>query len=135
MLAAVLMLTAAAVPAFASDHQNSAFEFQFNWAKNSDATGGRSKTDSTPVYVKTTWIPANGYQVFVDGYSSSGGWVDNTVRTAYIQDTGEGIIRSYVHENGYKTARLRGYKAFANTYASGVWSPDSVGSYSNVYNN
>lgn len=127
LAAAVLMIASVAIPANASS-KDRVFEFKFDLAHSTWNTNGYSKDNNTSSYVKTNWIPAGGYQVYVDGYNGSS-YVDCTVRTAYIQNTGEGLVDNMVYESGYRTARLGGQKAFANTYASGVWSPDSVGNY------
>lgn len=133
-LAAVLALSGvlfagSLVPASAAGNiDDTAFEFKFAWWNTTGNTEGRAKNDNTSSYVNCTWIPGGGFRVYVDGYGSNG-YVDCTVREAYIPDTGEYQVLNLVYERGYRTARLGGTKSFGNTYASGVWSPDSVGSY------
>lgn len=69
------------------------------------------------------------------GYDSNAGeWVDCTDKTTrgqpHLKTTNNpGLISQWVYEDGYRTARLGGYKWGSNRSATGLWSPDSAGSY------
>lgn len=93
------------------------------------------KTDTSGTYIIANTICNGGFDVYVDGHDSSAGeWVDCTDKTTrgqpHLKTTNNpGLISQWVYENGYRTARLGGYKWGSNRSATGLWSPDSAGSY------
>lgn len=138
--AAIMMVSAMALPASAAEiqpmnnHDDTSFAFSFNNLGRSNTTG-RAKQDDTGTYINAYTMCNGGFDVYVDGYNTNtGNWVDCTdkatrgqphLRTTY----NPGLISQWVYENGYRTARLGGYKLFASQSVTGVWSPDSQGSY------
>ena len=127
---AVMAITSLAVPVNAANTSDTAFNFDFSGWWYTSNTEGREKHNDSSVYVNCTQCPAGGFQVYVDGSNSrSGGWTDRTIRTAFIKQKGEYLIRNYVYENDERYARLGACKWGANVNAKGWWSPDSVGSY------
>lgn len=116
------------------NHLDTTFEFKFDiWGKaNSE---GRAKQDTSGTYIVAYSMCHGGMDVFVDGLDTrTGQWVDCTDKTTYGQPrlskvNSPALISQWVYERGYRTARLGGYKPWANQSVSGVWSPDSVGSY------
>lgn len=72
-------------------------------------------------------------KIFSNGYVN-GSWGDYTQRPAVVPGVGEYLIYNTIYEsNGYERtyARLGGFRAGGGT-ASGLWSPDSVGSYPHI---
>lgn len=117
-----------------NNHDDTAFSFAFSdWGRSN--TTGRSKTDTSGTYIIANTICNGGFDVYVDGYDSSAGeWVDCTDKTTrgqpHLKTTNNpGLISQWVYEDGYRTARLGGYKWGSNRSATGLWSPDSAGSY------
>ena len=73
------------------------------------------------------------YNIYTNGYVN-GSWGDYTQRPAVVPGVGEYLIYNTIYEsNGYERtyARLGGFRAGGGT-ASGLWSPDSVGSYPHI---
>lgn len=140
-LAAVVMAfscmavsASAAETATCNNHDDTAFSFAFSdWGRSN--TTGRSKTDTSGTYIIANTICNGGFDVYVDGYDSNAGeWVDCTDKTTrgqpHLKTTNNpGLISQWVYEDGYRTARLGGYKWGSNRSATGLWSPDSAGSY------
>ena len=124
-----VLVSVCALPTGAANISDTPFEFKFTWTNTTENTELRSKQDDSSSYINCTWSPANGWQVFVDGWSFDRGFVNCTIRRAFVPEPGEYQIQNLVYENGFDSARLGGYKTYATTYASVVWSPDSVGSY------
>lgn len=100
--------------------------FYFNLSSyTTSATEYRAKQDasSTYVYAKSLTNPC---QLFVNGTGNNN---CTTNDRAYLNRTGEFQIYQQVWERGYRTANLAGWRSGYGTIASGVWSPDSWGSY------
>lgn len=129
----VLMVSVFALPASAKNNEDVPFIFNFSWTQSTGNTVEGKKEDDSGTYIKASQIPKDGFQVFVDGKRSDGTWIDCTsyaYGTAFLTVTGAGrLVRQFVYENGYRYARLGGYKTGADKGATGVWSPDSLGSY------
>lgn len=130
----VAVSASAAETATCNNHDDTAFSFAFSdWGRSN--TTGRSKTDTSGTYIIANTICNGGFDVYVDGYDSSAGeWVDCTDKTTrgqpHLKTTNNpGLISQWVYEDGYRTARLGGYKWGSNRSATGLWSPDSAGSY------
>ena len=112
--------------------EDTAFSFNFsNWGRSN--TGGRDKQDASGTYIYAENMCSGGFDVFVDGLDTvKGEWVDCTDRETRGQPRlsekeKPSLIAQKVCENGYRTARLGGYKPLAFYTVNGVWSPDSVG--------
>lgn len=149
-LSAVMLFSLLAVPAFAAElesnaipassasidnnHEDKNFTFNFDFLGHANTTG-ESKTDTSPTYIVAYSMCNGGFDVHVDGLNTTtGAWVDCTDTVTYGQPhlstiNRPGLISQWVYEQGYRTARLGGYKLFASRSVTGKWSPDSVGSY------
>lgn len=127
---AVMCSLAVAVPAFADEGistyntANTPFYFNLN-SSTTSATEYRAKDDSSSTYVHAQSL-GSPCQLFVDG---PGGVNCTTNGRAYLNYRGEFQIYQTVYESGYRSARLSGWRSGSGTIASGVWSPDSWGSY------
>lgn len=101
------------------------------------ATSGRAKQDASSTYVRIDVI-SRACRMYVDGASSqNGSWYNQTCYAStgksggYANATrvGRWRIRQNVYENGFRWARLTGWANQGVSYVSGVWSPDSYGTY------
>lgn len=99
----------------------------------------RGKDNKSSVYLywqSGSYVGSLSARVY--GVSDSGSLVDcgtrqaGTTHTYYIPGKGQYSIINYVYENGYRSAtmKLKGNGAIGSV--SGVWSPDSVGSYTPI---
>lgn len=139
-MAAIMAFSCMAMSASAAEvepynnHDDTNFSFSFSNVGRSNTTG-RAKQDDSGTYINAYTMCNGGFDVYVDGYSaSSGSWVDCTDKATrgqpHLRSThNPGLISQWVYENGYRTARLGGFKLLASQNVTGVWSPDSQGSY------
>lgn len=132
-LTAIAPASAASEPQSRKNNVDTTFSFVFDLLGKANTTG-RAKQDDSGTYIVAYTMCAGGFDVYVDGYdATTGRWVDCTdtrngqphLRTTY----NPGLVSQFVYERGYRTARLGGHKWFADSSVTGVWSPDSVGSY------
>ena len=111
--------------AYASNHSDTDFELSVGWDR-CDYSDFRAKTDSSPVYILIT-----------DGPGITWIWV---VNTSYVhQNSGSGLaqvppnaprlIHTNVYENGYGSCAIGSEYNPIFDDVKGVWSPDSIGSY------
>lgn len=114
---------------------NRSFYFKFN------ATGDtylgddpRAKDNSTSVYIWVKAMSVDRCKAYTDGaHATSGPWYNKTVKGyATIKRKGEFFIDNYINEHGFDYARLTGWADSQPGVVSGVWSPDSVGSYPRI---
>lgn len=120
----------AAIGLRSNQDRSYSFNFSNNWWQ--DQNTGYLKENATSVYLKSNVFPGN-WQVYTNGLIG-GKYVDCTSRTAIVRSNGEFFIYNNIYENNnYKNtyAKLGGYRAGGGT-ASGLWSPDSVGSYPHI---
>lgn len=132
-LTAIAPASAASEPQSRKNNADTVFSFVFDILGKANTTG-RAKQDDSATYIMAYTICGGGFDVYVDGYdATTGRWVDCTDKATgqpHLSTTyNPGLIRQWVYERGYRTARLGGHKWFADASATGVWSPDSVGSY------
>ena len=111
--------------------------FKFVFKSSGDTYQGdepRRKSNTTPVYIKVEKIACDYCRAYIDGsYSSSGPWANLTVDgLATIKKRGEFSISSTVREQGATWARLTGWAESHSGNVSGLWSPDSKGSYKSI---
>ena len=120
-----------------ADTNDTGFSFAFSpWGK-SESTPGRRKEDATPTYVNIKILAVGNSKVnmYVDGgKSQTGSWKNMTVGGyARVQGAGKWCIHNNVYEKGYSFARLTSrLKEGVGGYISGLWSPDSMYSYSSM---
>ena len=144
MLLVVTIFSVVSVSASASNWQDSSF-YHFTLWSSQHYLNPRAKENTSPCYVKitdttynlTTFVTANGC------YSSSGSATrynctrdgnGNVVsRVAILAEQGY-LIRSMIYEYKYPYASLGlSTSLVGGNVVSGVWSPDSVGSYPYAY--
>lgn len=111
--------------------------FAFRFASSGSTYQGdepRRKDNATSVYVGVKTKTLDRCKAYVDGGSSSSGpWVNKTLKgKATISKLGNFAIQTYVNEHGYKYARLTGWADSQPGVVSGVWSPDSAGTYTAI---
>ena len=125
----MIAVSAFSLPASAANTSDTSYTFNFNWIGQAN-TSGRAKQNASSTYIKCNQLPNGGFQVYVDGATSStGSWTDRTIGQPKVTRTGEFLINQLVYESGERYARLGGYCFMASQSAKGYWSPDSVGSY------
>lgn len=137
MIASVCCVSASAAEpneiAPLNNHTDTEFTFSFPGLGLSN-TEGRAKQDASGTYIKAYTMCNGGFNVYVDGYNTSGGsWDDCTDKDTRGQPRLSSantpyLISQWVYERGYRTARLGGFK-FLGTTVTGVWSPDSEGDF------
>lgn len=133
LMGVAIIGTSVSIPSYASTADTD-FDFNFHLAQTTCRTAGRLKENNSSTYIKASQLPSGGMTVQVEGShspESSSTWKNCTKGTsATISVVGQGRrILQYVNENGYSYARLVGKKALTTQDASGVWSPDTAGSY------
>lgn len=130
--AVTLLVSGLAIPASASSTDTD-YTLSFHFITGQAETKGRIKEDASSSYIYAKQLPNGGFQVFIDGSNikdDPNSYDNCTKNTAYLTVVSKGrLIRQYVKEDGFKFARLGGYKHGASKAAIGVWSPDSTGSY------
>lgn len=144
MLLVVTIFSVVSVSASASNWQDSKF-YNFTLYSYQRYLNPRAKEDTSPCYVKitkadhnqTTFISANGcysdgkyaarYNCTRDGNGKSVAHVSILPNQGYL-------VRSMIYENKYPYASL-GFSTpiVGGNEVTGVWSPDSVGSYPYAY--
>lgn len=137
LLAMIMVFSCLAMSASAAEaqpynnYEDTPFSFNFsNWGRSN--TEGRAKQDRSGTYIYANNMCSGGFDVFVDGLkTSTGEWVDCTDKETRgqprLSTAKEGhLIAQSVYEDGYRTARLGGYKPLAFFTVTGEWSPDSV---------
>lgn len=116
---------------------DSSFNFKFKAIGGKWTTPGRPKDNTTATYIWCNGTyPSGGMRVYVMGnstdYEYDSFWVDCTKGAAYLTTNQKRAITQYVKERDYKYAQLKGAKYGSGTVASGVWSPDSSGTYPRI---
>lgn len=130
-----------AAPAMADEgiaplhHTDKSFTFNLgmNGHSTTDATGGESKEETSPLMIYPTYISFDQCRVYGEGArGQSGPWVAGSSLTVnnygivFNWDTDRRLIlRTNIKEYGYSWARLTGWQSSSAGYMSGVWSPDS----------
>ena len=144
MLLVVTIFSAVSVSASASNWQDSCF-YNFTLRSYQRYLNPRAKEDASPCYVKITQATHN-QATFI---SANGCYSSSSSATRYNQTRdGSGkrvahvsilpyqgyLVRSMIYENKYPYASL-GFSTslVGGNEISGVWSPDSVGSYPYAY--
>lgn len=115
---------------------DTSFTFTFN---KSGATAAcyepRRKDNRTPAYVKVNVKTCDRCRAYID-QSSSGSWVNVTSQgKATIKKTGEFFIYVSSAFNTNSMVRFTGWADSTAGKVSGLWSPDSVGSYPSINGN
>ena len=110
---------------YASNHSDEVFLFLVS-PGIIGKSGYRNKEDSSGVYVNYQSGPA-GIVFYV---LSPDNQVQNSGTGAAVMYVGQQRrIHTHVYENGYTSCALASNNSTATGYASGLWSPDSVGTY------
>ncbi len=143
LLAVILSVTAVSV--HASNHSDTYFyDITVPRGTFSAMIPHRSKTDTTPVYLKIINVyysmvnvnvqavgldfPITDEPITVENMTYSNGQIVNSVSVYEGMDY---LVRSLIYERGYRLASLRFMTGLGHstTIFEGKWSPDSVGSY------
>lgn len=131
--ALLFLLTMFPTQAFAGNNEDSSFTFQSSYVAIHH-TLERAKTDTTPVYVYIQRAP--GYNSFVkaQGRVSGGSWFlgNEGGAQAALRTGTKYSLHTLIYENGWTRARLE-IMATGRGETYGVWSPDSVGSYTDAW--
>jgi len=138
MLLCVLLISATIVPISAantSDSKITKFDLSYFYYREVSA---RSKTNTTPLYFYYTIGKHNSVQVQALGSTTADtGTTDNLtldngkhVKRVTCTKGIQYSVRSYIYESGYRYARLGlSTNWLEGDTISGVWSPDSTGTY------
>lgn len=132
-----IMLASAVSPVFAANTSDTTLPTGFISYSSNVTTTVRSKTNTTPVYIKNTsgmnlWVYANGGSkpsnpsvVYSTG-TTQGGFAKVL--------SGQYVIHTLIYENGYRSAWLNISTATNGVSGNckGVWSPDTAGSYTSA---
>lgn len=134
ILSVTMFFTLIPTSAFASNHKDTAFSFSVNVNKPTAYTSSRAKQNTTSTYVHIKRVPAAFIRTDVQGYRPTSGtgsnyWANETIGGTKTLATGQWLIKQLVYENGGRSARLKLQRYSTDGIVSGVWSPDSVGSY------
>lgn len=134
ILSVVMFFTLIPSATFAANTTDTAFAFSVNVNKPTVYIGGRAKQNSTSTYVHVYNVPSVYIRTDVQGYRPSSGtgnnyWTNETIGGTVLLKKGQWFIRQLVYENGGRSARLKLQRVSTNGIVSGMWSPDSVGSY------
>ena len=118
------------IPAYAANIKDKEFNFRVGYDSTTQAgeTTERAKEDSSSVYIK----PSNYRDLCIKTFGyRNGSWNNDTKNGYAIVTKGEWLIHNYIYERGSRSAKLNITTATPGTsgIATGVWSPDSVGSY------
>lgn len=128
-----LLVNSITLTSNANNHSDTGFRFNFSYVNGVSQTEGRKKEDSSSSYIKAVELPTGGMEVRINGshtlYQPT--WYNVTKdTTAWINILNQGrAIRQYVYERGYSYAQLEGRRRGQTEDATGVWSPDSTGTY------
>lgn len=134
--AIIAILSVLTVSAFANNHTDEGFAFWI-YPPSLSLLGSRAKTDTTPVYLYITsstsdkvWVSTVGCTESLDNFvnlTCVNGAIKNHV-TCYVGT--KYSVHSFIYEYGYSYASLEFESADDSiVYLAGVWSPDSVGTY------
>lgn len=134
-----LAAAVAATPALADENIEAQSTIDYTFAFSFDSYGDEKRTaaidkdDSSATYVYVKSNTTSGAFLYVDSYSYSTGYLNQTVGGyAYLGTrTGKYSIHQYVYENGFRLASLRGM-ADSYGYVGGDWSADSWGTYTDL---
>lgn len=122
-----LSLTVMGVPnvAFAANTSDTGFAFSVGPSYFS-RTEYRAKTNTTSVYVNKLSGPQVTHFSVLAGnnvYQNAGKGL------APVSPGQKRLIHTYVYENGYRSCALASIANPYSGWSTGVWSPDSIGSY------
>ncbi len=118
------------VTAYASNYNDTKFEFEFEYFNKSCETEVRAKEDTSSVYIYCTEYEGddcgfNGYAYGCDNYDGDGSECKSDRYSIYYGT--ELKMINYIKENNkdyaYIKANLKDYDA---VYYGGLWSPDSI---------
>lgn len=125
--AALMSVSALTVPASASNHKNTTWNFSVDATNRPYVTNSREKTNSSGVYVYYKAGTLNG--VICDVLNSENDSMCRKLGVVYKGN--ERLVAQYVYENGFRECKLKlkSDTLYSGGGAGGEWSPDSVGSY------
>lgn len=117
------------LPAFASNHWDTSFRFNFSGTRQQ--TAWRAKTDDSNVYMKVEHVEAQftAHVVGSDNPIAAAGTDCSRGYTYTISVPGEYRMRNWVHDGtpSYTYAAIYAAPTYGYSYyADGLWSPDSV---------
>lgn len=133
ILSVTMFFTLIPTSAFAANVKDRNFKFSITNDIN-HYTAARAKENTSSTYVHVEQVPSVYIRTNVQGFrpSSVTGtnyWTNETIGGQISLRKGQWLIKQLVYENGGRSARLQLKKHSTNGTVSGVWSPDSVGSY------
>lgn len=132
---AAMLSLAVCLPASANSSDTALSGFAGYYYSEALKSTNRSKENTTRVYVNMQTMPGSGAGIRTFGLCPDGSgnytWQNKTyVGTAYLYSTGKYSVRNWIYEDGGRVAYLEVTSVDYNGgYFSGIWSPDSVGSY------
>lgn len=124
-VAVTLLSSLTAIGSFAANNHDTGFSFTVgpNWQARTEF---RDKTNSTSVYVNSLSGPSVTYFYVID---PNGGIQNSGKGVAPISPGTKRCIYNHVYENGWRTCALATLNNPYTGQSTGVWSPDTVGSY------
>lgn len=124
-----------------NNHHDTHFAFCVYGGDSTDVDPPRDKTDTTPLYVNIQTGDQKYMWVFAMGCDSKGNnkinltcvngqYVSHVTCSVGLGDSHKYNIHSWIYEEGYRYATL-GFASekYVDDYITGVWSPDSQGTY------
>lgn len=134
LLLVVLLIVGSLPFVFANNNSDTFFGFgnaeSFHWYH----TGGRSKTDDSPVYLYMQNTPDNAtITVHAERLKWGYFWENENYYSedVYVYEGYKYSIHTLIYENGGRTARLS-FNSDRKGTMSGLWSPDSTGHYNDI---
>lgn len=125
----VSVFTGLPVSAASPNCQDTSWTFYITSSSNGK-TPVRSKNNTSSVYVHVKNVPYLYISAKAIGVDNLGREYNDTIGGEVKLYKGKYSIQSWIYERGRRNARLNIRKgAVTGKYASGVWSPDSVGKY------
>ena len=118
------------VTAYASNYNDTKFEFEFEYFNKSCETEVRAKEDTSSVYIYCTEYEGddcgfNGYAYGCDNYDKAGSECKSNRYSIYYGTMCKMI--NYIKEDGKDYAYIKGdLKTYGIFYYGGLWSPDSI---------
>lgn len=112
-------------------------EWRFTVTSTYSRTAARAKEDSTSIYIRLDTAPDGYVRAMAEGYMPTSygtyTWQNKTWNvSSVVVPIGRWRIRQTIYEHGGRSARLAIARYSKDGIASGVWSPDCLGSYTSL---
>lgn len=125
LLIMAVFLSVSSVGAFAANNKDTGYSFTVGNGRLS-RTEYREKTNKTSVYVKSMSGP---YITYFYVLAPNGSIQNSGKGVAPIKPGQTRCIYNHVYENGWRSCALAAINNPYSGQSTGVWSPDTVGSY------